>query len=285
MDLDFIENDLRSLSLPRATSITVPDGAIDLFPNNIGPKIFLLPEEDWILKVGSSVKLSEADAMQFVARNTSVPVPIIHDVYEKEGNGYIFMSRVHGEPLGQMWNNLCTEQKVSVIRQLNHYITELEALSADFYGALWNLASEDIFFKHFPFTNEEIRYGPYSSRREYNAGLIAALANSRPDHSLSASDQALAERLLRIDDERKVFSHGDIHLFNILIDDTCRITGIIDWEGAGFSIRGRDYYEARARSRNGEWADALLRIFPEDAQVHYELLKELDEALKCYTGI
>jgi thiamine kinase-like enzyme len=108
-------------------------------------------------------------------------------------------------------------------------MAELATLSGDFYGALWKSPFEDIFFHHFPFRNEKVQYGPYFSRQEYNTGLIAALANSRPDQTLSASEQILAERLLEIDGERIVFSHGDLHLSNIVVDDACRITGIVDW--------------------------------------------------------
>jgi hypothetical protein len=80
MDPDFYDDDF----LPRATPITVPDGAIELYPRPMGPKIFLLPKEDRILKVGISVKLSEAEAMRFVASKTSIPVPAVHDAYEQE---------------------------------------------------------------------------------------------------------------------------------------------------------------------------------------------------------
>jgi len=77
LDLDFTEDDL--------TPITVPDGAIELFPRPMGPRTFHLPKEDRILKVGTTAKLSEAEAMRFVARETSIPVPTVHNAYEQEG--------------------------------------------------------------------------------------------------------------------------------------------------------------------------------------------------------
>jgi hypothetical protein len=156
MDLDSSDDDF----LPRATPIMVPDGTIELCPRPMGPKIFLLPKEDRILKAGISVKLSEAEAMRFVASKTSIPVPTVHDVYEKEGNTYILMSRVHGKPLGEVWGSLCTEQKAAVVRQLKHYMAELATLPGDFYGALWESPLADIFFHHFLFRNEKIQYGP-----------------------------------------------------------------------------------------------------------------------------
>jgi len=277
MDLD--------LSILDRPPLRIPDGAIELYPRPMGPRIFLLPKEDRVLKVGISVKLSEAEAMRFVARETSMPVPTVHDAYEQEGRGYIIMSRAHGKPLGEVWASLCTEQRSTIVRQLNRYMAELATLSGDFYGTLWKSPVEDIFFHHQPFENEKIQYGPYFSREEYNAGLVAALMNSRPEQSLSASDQALAEKLLQIDDERRVFSHGDLHLDNIIIDDSCRVTGIVDWAGAGFSIPGRDYYEAISRAREEKWVESVSCIFSKDSQVHYELFRELDSALILYTCI
>jgi hypothetical protein len=61
--------------------VTVPNGAFDLFPRETGPRILFLPDQNRILKAGPSVKLSEAEAMQYVARCTSVPVPEVQESY------------------------------------------------------------------------------------------------------------------------------------------------------------------------------------------------------------
>ena len=285
-DTNTLDDDSLLLALDsNKNCITVPNGAVDLFPRKVGPRIFYLPDRNQILKAGSSVKESEAEAARFVALQTSVPVPEVFDWYVKDGIGYIFMSKADGEPLADLWAHLTAEEKSSVVTQLQCYAQQLRSLTGEFYGALWNSASQDIFFNHLPYHQQEVHYGPYYSRQEYNDGLVTALENSRPSHSLNDSEKALANKALRIEDETKVFCHGDFQPLNILIDRSGRVTAIIDWECAGFSICGREYYEARARSRSDEWAGVLDEIFPEEARVHFELLREFDQALTQYTGL
>jgi hypothetical protein len=114
------------------TTIDAPGGAIDLYPNKIGPRILHLPDKNQILKVGPSVKMSEAEVMRFVALQTSVPVPQVLESYVRHGHGYILMSKVHGEPVADVWKDFTPEQRVSVIDQLRDYTVQLGALRGTF---------------------------------------------------------------------------------------------------------------------------------------------------------
>lgn len=270
---------------PSHVHVTVPSGAVDLFPRKIGPRILFLPDQNRILKAGPSVKLSEAEAMQYVARHTSVPVPEVRESYTKDGCGYILMSKADGKPLADVWKNLGPDQRASVVDQLRDYAKQLRSLHGEFYGALWHQASEDVFFNHLPFHHKKIHYGPYYSRRQFNDGLVAALQNSRPTHLLSEVGVDLEKRIRAADEETITFSHGDLHPLNILVNHMGTVTAIIDWESAGFSVCGREYYEARKRSRNEEWNVAMDEIFPEEARKHFDLFNEIDQALTQYTGL
>ncbi|KAK8190898.1 kinase-like domain-containing protein, partial [Phyllosticta paracitricarpa] len=191
-------------------------------------------ESDTILKVGT-VNMSEAAAMRFAASRTSIPLPQVHEAYEKDGLGYIRMSKVDGHLLSEARKSLTFEKRHHVVEQLRQYVQELHQIRGDFYGALWRLTERGHLLKHFAaVTTDQIRYGPFDSRRENNKGLIEALRNSRPRGVLSESDQALAEKILALNDEEKIFCHGDLHSGNILVDEDAKITGVIDWEAAGF---------------------------------------------------
>lgn len=110
---------------------------------------------------------------------------------------------------------------------------------------------------------------------------------SSPIPSLSLEGlEGLVETLVKENDETKIFSHGDFHPLNILVDQsTGRKTGVIDWEGAGFSVPGRDYCETKSRARNVEWAKALDEIFDETDRAHFDRLHQLSRAMIRYTFV
>jgi hypothetical protein len=223
--------------------------------------------------------------MRYVTLHTSIPVPKVQASYIKDGCGYIMMSKADGEPLARIWKQLDAEHKASVISQLRSYVEQLRSLDGTFYGSLWNQPCEDVVFSHVPFLHEEFHYGPYHSRQQYNDGLVAALEHSLPTHSFGEFEKDLATRIQAITDETKTFSHGDLHLLNIFANHSGDVTAIIDWDSANFSICGRDYYEARDRSRTDEWSVALDEVFPVEARVHFDLSREFNLALTRYTGI
>jgi len=197
------------------------------------------------------------------------------------------MEKIKGVPVGDVWEKLDDNQKAHFVSQLRDFTTEWQNLPGQFYGALWQLPCEDVFFHHCcllpPY---EVRYGPYLSREEYNHGLMQALINSRPlgESQFEDAEKLLIQRLCSLNDDTIVFSHGDLHLGNIFVDDLCNITGILDWGEAGFSIKEREYVEARSRARNPEWIKALDEIFGDQVKVNSEPFIELNKALVEYSG-
>lgn len=269
----------------------IPAGAVDLAAGLMcGSKVVYIPSSGLVLKAGPFVHEVEAETMRFVAKHTSIPVPVVHDFYEKEGAGYLLMSRAEGVMLGKVWDSFTEEKRESIVSQLKGYVEQLRRLSGDFYGRIGRLEIEDIFFHHLcvahKLEHNHHPYGPFETRAEYNEGLVQALRNSRPPGLWSACEEELATRARSFTDEEKLFSHGDLHLGNIFVDEKGDISGIIDWGGAGFSIPQRDYLEAKLRpsSTRVTWNDALEQIFPEDAKENVDFLKEFNTALTKYSG-
>lgn len=193
------------LEAPEQANVAIPDGAVDLFPRKIGRRILYLSDQDQILKAGPSVKMSEAEAMRYVALHTSIPVPKVQESYTRNGCGYIFMSKAGGEPLADVWKELDLGQGASVVRQLQKYVQELQSLTGEFYGALWDQACEDTFINHLPFHHVKVHYGPYYSRQQFNDGLVTALQNSGPTRSLDEFEQDISERIQAVTDGKKTF--------------------------------------------------------------------------------
>lgn len=88
------------LLLSRIGDIKVLKGVQLLFPRTIGPRIFALYNENIILKVGPSIEMCEAEAMRFVTREIRIPMPEVIKLYIEDRNGYIFISKLKGKPLG-----------------------------------------------------------------------------------------------------------------------------------------------------------------------------------------
>ncbi|KAK6533922.1 hypothetical protein TWF281_005266 [Arthrobotrys megalospora] len=264
----------------------IPESAINLHPDRgMASKVYHLPDTNTVLKVGPLVKQNEAEALRLLRSTTSIPVPQVHEFYEKNDMGFLRMSKIEGTSLANIWGKLPQEQKDKLISQLRGYIQQWQGLTSDYFGAISGRPCEDGFFTHWsPSSKKILKYGPFASRREYNAGLVEALSNSRPTGVTDIFPEDLAQRISALQGEEKVFSHGDIHPGNILIDDDAVITGIVDWEMASFSTKDRDYFEARHRARDESWAAAIDSCFSEDNKVNYELLKELKRTLIIYCG-
>jgi hypothetical protein len=263
----------------------LPDTAVDICPDTIGPRVILLPDTKQILKIGYGVTRSEADAMRLVAAHTSVPVPRVDRVGERGDCGYILMSQLEGQPLADAWEHLAPEEKASVIQELRAFVGEWRALRGDYYGALHRQPCQDIFFKHLPMrTKSNVDYGPYSTRSEYNAGIKSALQMSIPPEAPEPRNAALMDDIDTLQDPAIVFAHGDFHRGNILINKG-RVSGIVDWATSGYSIKDREYYEAHSRARHPEWVAALDEIFAGQIDMAtYSTLDKVNKELVVYSG-
>ncbi|KAH8093209.1 hypothetical protein BXZ70DRAFT_386397 [Cristinia sonorae] len=88
--------------------------------------------DNTVVKYGKSIDIHEADAMQFVAANTSIPVPNVIDKWMEDGVTYITMTHVDGVDLDLIWPNLSDEAKDFVVAQLRQHVTELRATSSPY---------------------------------------------------------------------------------------------------------------------------------------------------------
>ncbi|KAK6502971.1 hypothetical protein TWF481_008007 [Arthrobotrys musiformis] len=284
---NFVEERARAEAISKKEN-GIPENAINLCPNRgMASKVFYLPDTNTVLKVGCTnlVKQNEAEALRLLGSKTSVPVPKVHEYYEKNGLGFLHMSKIEGTPLSDVWKEWPQEKRDKVISQLRGYIEQWQGITGDFYGAIGGNPCEDGFFTHWsPPSRKILKYGPFASRQEYNAGLVEAIKNSRSLETTSSFPEDLAQKISALQGEEKVFSHGDIYPGNIMVNDDAVITGVIDWEMASFSPKDRDYFEAKHRVRDESWGAALEGCFPEDNKANYELLKELKRTLIIYCG-
>lgn len=156
--------------------------------------------------------------------------------------------------------------KRSIVQQLQGFIQGWRKIEGPCFGSIDGGPCEDVFFKH-SWDPEPRQYGPFLTRKEFNQGVVQALCNSRPNGKLTKKDEPLVEKILALgksgESERKVFTHGDLHQSNIMVDENV-ITGVIDWGAAGYSIMAREYFGLRWQALGLEWRDLISTIVEAD---------------------
>jgi aminoglycoside phosphotransferase (APT) family kinase protein len=237
-----------------------------------------------ILKVGLRVHMGESEAMILARNQTSVPVPKVFNAYMIEEIGFILMEKIDGMQLGRNWSKLPRGVKESLAQELRGYIQQWRQIKGSFFGTVDNGPCQEIIFQH-PWENKVYRYGPFATRRGFNKGMVEALAKSRPNLRLETEqDIRFAEELLMSgtdQEEIKVFTHGDLDMSNIMIQDG-EITAIIDWGAAGYSVPEREYFALRWRALDKDWCELSTSILPPDG---YEYWYNINRQMKLYTCI
>ncbi|KAG5934336.1 hypothetical protein E4U60_003937 [Claviceps pazoutovae] len=67
------------------------------------------------VKFNSFKRLAEAEAMVYVSRWTSIPVPRVYSAFEYKQRVYIVMERIHGQPLSVDWVQRSSTSKAKIL--------------------------------------------------------------------------------------------------------------------------------------------------------------------------
>ncbi|KAM5472338.1 hypothetical protein MauCBS54593_002929 [Microsporum audouinii] len=214
-----------------------------------GGRLVLEREYSYVSKGGTAVRRFEVEAMKLVAKHTSVPLPeVIYSLID-DHSGEIGMTTIPGTTLESLWDKLDGETKKSICHETWDQIAKLREIPQPpalkpFFQCLadgsptLDALIEDLDRSGTPlYTDEDVRTRIY--RRYLHFGGLR-YKNELPD-MLPRSSQT-------------VFTHADIAPRNIMVDDNYHITGILDWEYAGWYP---DYWEyaqiMRPACRTGDW--------------------------------
>lgn len=153
----------------------------------------------------------------------------------------IFLTYKPSTTLGEVWNKLDSDQKVSVRDQLDVFLTSIRSLPY-IDGQLLGVAGEgckDI-RRHLRQSDK-----PIKTAAEFEDFLLSI---TRPGGLVFV--ELLRQLSPSLSPTNIVFTHGDLRPDNITVEmgdhGQCVITGLIDWEYSGFYP---EYYEA-VRSTN-----------------------------------
>lgn len=208
------------------------------------------------------LRAHEAQTLQFIAANTTIPVPKVHHIHYKNGKVVaIIMDYIPGKRLDEAWDSLDSHQKLSIANELRSYMNQLRTLKGDYIGAIDH-------GKAIIGQIASIEGGPFDSEQQFNEFILGDIVKSAPDILRHYAKYALMEN------HDIVFTHSDFSPRNILVDGG-RVTAILDWEYAGWYPEYWEYIQAfRQLKPMPDWPNYLTRILPLrfESRIHRHVL-------------
>ncbi|KAI9924899.1 hypothetical protein ASPWEDRAFT_183404 [Aspergillus wentii DTO 134E9] len=198
---------------------------------HLNPNVLQISSQYILKPSDSSQALEEAHTIDFVSKHTTVPVPGIITAFQaKNGESFLLMKRCPGIPLGEFFFDLTYEEKQNVVHQLRCYMEQLRALDPPQPGKIGSTLYRPL--NDFRIANTP--QGPFDSVEDFHDFLRHGGQYPTGNRELDALIVAQDSRDYDIN-----FTHGDFGLRHVFYHGG-KITGIIDWEFAGWFP---DYWE------------------------------------------
>ncbi|KAL4783459.1 kinase-like protein [Aspergillus varians] len=226
--------------------------------------------ERFAVKVGTSIAPLEAENMKFVAANSKVPVPKVHDhfVDPETQKRYIIMDHVPGTDLQKLGPSLPEDQKKTVSKRIRKALDELRRIpSQGYFGNL----------NHTPYyegilstlDHDPSISGPFDNEDQLNQGLLKCLGQRESPHYVRLLREPIQSTLRG---HKPVFTHADLQPKNVMVEQkgVCedgspdyQIT-LIDWNLAGWYPEYWDYCNSTVYCQGKpEWLELVPDIFDE----------------------
>jgi serine/threonine protein kinase len=207
-----------------------------IFPRTIGFRTRQIGFDTY-LKSGRRIEVAEAEAMRYVADNTSIPVPNVKSYWPAEGVTYITMNVIDGTELHLAWHNMSHATKRRVVDQLKGYLAQLRALKPPIDGAVASVTggalrdASRVGFEPF---------GPFQNHNDFHQFLRGNLPLQTFETMIN-SDEVVNSHHKHYATK---FTHGDLAPRNIMVKSDGTITAIVDWDSAGWFPEYWEYTKA-----------------------------------------
>ncbi|KAI0367531.1 kinase-like protein [Pilatotrama ljubarskyi] len=208
------------------------------------------------MKYGARVRKDEAVAMEMVLRHTRIPIPRVLDTLQGSRGTCIIMTRLPGVSFGreQTLYDLSPEQLQDFEDTLRDWFTQLRNILVPPSATISSIAGNACRCYR---VSHDHDFGPFQTEEQLQEHLLRSVPK-RHHATLRAKLGTL-----RMRPHRLLFSHGDLHPNNFLLQEG-RLTGWIDWECAGWFPEYWDYTNALyLRTGYRLWCEVFTRIFPQ----------------------
>ncbi|KAI0359522.1 kinase-like protein [Trametes cingulata] len=264
-----LTNDPRSPSRERSHTVTetpLPTQALSctlLTPPQRGADnvVYTLEFSDhvsWVIRIPMAKPWSQLRAremhldivaMEYIMARTSVPIPRLH-AYSCEtdnplGHPYIIMDRVRGTRVVDIWHDASwwtgERRKENLLQSLAGYMAELATHHFDGIGQLDRLPDGSYHIVPFPSAASLLlldnkpsdgEIGPFHTTHEFLRTLLDLRRSTEKQPWLALLQMFIGAIVdARTDGPPFALGHPDFNSQNIIVDDTGRVVGLIDWDG------------------------------------------------------
>lgn len=175
--------------------------------------------------------------MQYVANNTSIPVPKVQRVWRADGATFITMDFVPGEELHSAWHIMSKVTKRWVVAQLKGYFDQLRALKPSIQGSVMSVTGGPL--------RDGSRvglqpFGPFHSHDDFHQFLRGTWPLETFETTVNCDQIVNSHR----QNYTTKFTHGDFAPRNVMVKSDGTITAIIDWDSAGWFPEYWEYTKA-----------------------------------------
>lgn len=197
---------------------------------------------------------AEFHTLGLIEKHTTVPAPRPVDVFQYQARSYLLMTRVPGRPIGTFVARLTDEQLQGTTEQLRKYVTEIRQIPNTTNTGFQICNSLGAGILDWRIGDSQRRELRFTSAIDFHKCLTSG-------YSQDLQQQAAPSHTK---DHKIVFTHADLNLRNILADEIGKVTGIVDWECAGWYPEYWEYTKSHFGVRfTLRWvADVIDEIFP-----------------------
>jgi aminoglycoside phosphotransferase len=221
------------------------------------------------IKRGTSHQVHrEVEAMDFVRRHTSLPVPSVFEIHVDENDtspsSWFSISAIPGCPLADAWPSMIEEVQRATQTDLRDYLHELRAVPPPTPAYIGSCNSGPAYDHRL---NNGYPCGPFASESDFSDFLVGPVARCPRKELVNHYRRQLA------DDHGVAFTHADLCGEHVFVElTTGMITGFIDWEMAGWWPAYWEYTKSRFGNRYQTWWKILIAnvLFPHQHELRTE---------------
>jgi serine/threonine protein kinase len=200
-------------------------------------------------------RTAEAANIEHIAKNTTIPVPRVHDVFIIDQKTYIVMDYIKGFEFSR--KALSAERQEAIFEELKGYIAQMRALTPTRPGRLECADGSGLF----DYRLGNSPFPPFESIEKFH---------SRLGHNfiLASEKHREAWPRFRAMGNRQYctkFTHSDIAPRNVLVNNG-RIAAIVDWEMAGWYP---EYWEYTRWAASNFWSPSRWQELREEVSERY----------------